>query len=56
MVHVYKHVTCFYSLISMMVMPRNPKLYNEIIDARIASRTKIQEMVIVVVFSSLLSH
>ena len=56
MVHVYKDVTCSYSLISMIVMPRNPKLYNEIIDARIARLTKIQEIVIVVVFSSLLSH
>ena len=53
MVHVYKDQTCFYSLISMMVMPRNPKLYTEIIDARIARLTKIKEIVIVVVFLSL---
>ena len=33
-------------------MPRNPKLYNEILDAWIARLTKIQETVLVVVFSS----
>ena len=41
MVYVYKDQTSFYSLISLMVMPRNCKLYTEIIDARISRRTKI---------------